>query len=281
MKAVLFSHWSAAHSTGVASLLLAIGAGAVQPLWAAAPLALFLILCCTLPFFPRSSFFLPVVSKGNPHKNAVSLTFDDGPDPLVTPRILELLAAAGVPAAFFVTGERAARHPELIRAILEAGHEVGNHSWHHDPLLMLRPMSVLRREVAEAQRIFMEAGIRPQVFRPPVGITNPRLPVVLREADLICVTFSRRGADWGNRRVAGLAGRLLRGVRSGDILLLHDVSPPGSGGADRWLAEVGELLRGLRERSLGMVLLSDLIGQSVMERISGPGKKGFAPTGQE
>ncbi|PKN34280.1 MAG: polysaccharide deacetylase family protein [Deltaproteobacteria bacterium HGW-Deltaproteobacteria-19] len=280
MKAVR-SPWSPAHWTGVVSLLSAAVAGSMEPLWAAGPLAVFLMLCGTLPFFHRSSFFLPVISKGNPGKNAVSLTFDDGPDPQVTPRILELLAAAGVPAAFFVTGERAARHPELIRAILAAGHEVGNHSWHHDPLLMLRPMSVLRREVEEAQRIFSEAGIRPRAFRPPVGITNPRLPIVLRESDMICVTFSRRGADWGNRRVTGLAGRLLRGLRPGDILLLHDVSPSGTGGVDRWLAEVGILLRGLRERSFGIVLLSDLIGQSVMERTSGSGKKGFDPAGQE
>ncbi len=234
---------------------------------------------------PSHSFPFVVLSarckqRKSAQKRRISLTFDDGPDPLVTPRILEHLAAAGVPAVFFVTGERAARHPELI----------GRSSRRDTMWATIRgtmtPCSCTARcrparEVAEAQRIFMEAGIRPRVFRPPVGITNPRLPVVLREADLICVTFSRRGADWGNRRVAGLAGRLLRGVRSGDILLLHDVSPPGSDGADRWLAEVGELLRGLRERSLGMVLLSDLIGQSVMERISGPGKKGFAPTGQE
>ncbi len=275
------SPWSPAHRTGAASLLLAVGAGAVEPWWAIVPLALFLLLCGVLPFFPRSSFFLPVISSGDPGKNAVSLTFDDGPDPLVTPRLLEILAAAGVPAAFFVTGERAARHPELIRTIIEAGHEVGNHSWHHDPLLMLRPVSVLRREVEETQRILAEAGIHPRVFRPPVGITNPRLPAVLRGSGMICVTFSRRGADWGNRRVPGLARRLLRRVRPGDILLLHDVSPPEPGGADQWLAEVAELLRGLRERSLGIALLSDLIGQSVMERAVRPGKKGFAPPGQE
>ncbi|NPU83542.1 MAG: polysaccharide deacetylase family protein [Syntrophaceae bacterium] len=280
MKAVP-SPWSPAHRTGIASLLLAAGAAAVEPLWAVVPLASFLLLCAVLPFFSRSSFFLPVISSGNPDGNAVSLTFDDGPDPRVTPRLLELLAAAEVPAAFFVTGERAARYPELIRAILSAGHEVGNHSWRHDPLLMLRPMSVLRREVEEAQQIFAEAGIRPRAFRPPVGITNPRLPLALRESGMICVTFSRRGADWGNRRVAGLAGRLLQRVRPGDILLLHDVSPPGTGGVDRWLAEVGALLRGLRARSLRAVLLSDLIGQSVMERTCGPGKKGFDPPGQE
>ncbi len=275
------SPWSPAHRTGAASLLLAAGAGAVEPWWAIVPLALFLLLCGVLPFFPRSSFFLPVISSGDPGKNAVSLTFDDGPDPLVTPRLLEILAAAGVPAAFFVTGERAARHPELIRAILAAGHEVGNHSWHHDPLLMLRPVSLLRREVEETQRILAEAGIRPRAFRPPVGITNPRLPAVLRGSGMICVTFSRRGADWGNRRVPGLARRLLRCVRPGDILLLHDISPPGPGGSDRWLAEVAELLQGLRERSLGIALLSDLIEQSVMERTARPGKKGFAPPGQE
>lgn len=273
------SRWSTAHRAGLLSLVAAAGAWCVQPRWSILPLSLYLLLCGTLPFFPRSSFFLPVISRGDGRKQAVSLTFDDGPDPLTTPRLLEVLAREGVPGAFFVTGERAARHPDLIRAILAAGHEVGNHSWHHDPLLMLRPMRVLRREVVEAQRILREAGILPRAFRPPVGVTNPRLPVVLREANLACVTFNRRGGDWGNRRVAGVARKLLRGVRPGDILLLHDVAPPGPGGIDRWLREVRELVDGLRETSLDIIHLSDMIGQSVMERTAGEGKKGFDPAG--
>jgi peptidoglycan/xylan/chitin deacetylase (PgdA/CDA1 family) len=272
---------SPAHWTGAASLALAAGAGALQPAWAALPLALFLLFCSAAPFIPRASFFLPVISRGDREKRAVALTFDDGPDPRVTPLLLEILGAQGVPAAFFVTGERAARHPEIVRAILRSGHEIGNHSWHHDPLLMLRPLAVLRREVFQAQEIIRGAGAVPRAFRPPVGITNPRLPVVLREAGLVCVNFSRRGFDRGNRRVEGLAGRLLDGVRPGDILLLHDVSPPGREGTEAWFREVRELLRGLRERSLEVVLLSDLIGQSVMERSTGAGKKDFAPSGQE
>jgi peptidoglycan/xylan/chitin deacetylase (PgdA/CDA1 family) len=113
-------------------------------------------------------------------------------------------------------------------------------------------------------------GVRPRLFRPPVGITNPRLPGVLEELRMECVTFNCRACDFGNRRIGGLAGTILRKVRPGAIVLLHDVSPPGRSGVAEWFEGVEEIIRGLKAGGYGIVSLSGLIGGPVMEELPVP-----------
>ena len=96
------------------------------------------VVCQLKIFLPGFGFYLPIVSRGESKLNAVALTFDDGPDPLVTPQVLQLLLKHQVTATFFVTGKKAAKHPELIKEILRHGHSIGNHSYIHDNLLMFR-----------------------------------------------------------------------------------------------------------------------------------------------
>lgn len=228
------------------------------------PLCIFVLICCITPLFPRLSFFLPIVSRGKRGTKGVALTFDDGPDPEVTPRLLELLARQGVTATFFVTGVRAERYPEIMRAILAGGHAVGNHSYNHSPLLMLKGRATLQREVARAQALFLQYGIVPLAFRPPVGITNSRLWRVLLENGMFCVNFSLRAADFGNRRVSGLARRLLAKVGPGDIVLLHDVAPR-QGDVTGLLREFSALIEGVRGRGLEILPLDRLIGKEVMQ----------------
>ncbi len=196
---------SPVHWAGFAALAVSGGLLFILPEIAAVPLGLFLLFCLVAPFLPEAGFFLPVISKGVGREREVALTFDDGPDPAVTPILLDLLERHRLPAAFFVAGMNAERYPELIRQILQQGHVVGNHSYHHDPLLMLRSRARLVDEVVRAQSVLARFGIRPLAFRPPVGITNPRLPGVLRELGMECITFSCRAGDFGNRRIRGLA----------------------------------------------------------------------------
>ena len=232
------------------------------------PLAVFVGSCLIAPFFPQYGFFLPVVSRGCTGKNMVALTFDDGPDPAATPKILELLEKYNAPATFFVIGEKAQRHPELMRDILARGHQVGNHSFCHDVLLMLRSRKKIAAEIRMAQQALSVYGIKPLIFRPPVGITNPKLGSILKQQDLYCVNFSCRGFDAGNRRIAGLAERILKKVRPGDIILLHDCMPKGSAIADLWLQEVEALLAGLGGKNLAPVPLEQLIGRTVCSRLA-------------
>jgi len=209
-----------------------------------------------------------VISRRKTGRRAVALTFDDGPDPDVTPQLLELLRRHGVPATFFVAGARAERHPGLIREILSRGHTLGNHSYHHDPLLMLRSREKLQEEVARTQDLLAAFAVRPLTFRPPVGITNPRLPGVLRALGMYCVTFSCRAFDRGNRRIAGLAEIILKKVRPGDIILLHDITPKGGEGIEDWLTEMEQIVSDLKMQGYEILPLSELIDRPVMERLA-------------
>lgn len=232
------------------------------------PLGIFVGCCLAAPFFPRIGFFLPVISRGCTGRNMVALTFDDGPDPVTTPLILALLKKQKTSAAFFVIGEKAQRHPELMREILSCGHAVGNHSYSHDVLLMLRSRRTLASEIRTAQQAMSAFDIRPLVFRPPAGITNPKLGSVLRQQGLQCLTFSCRGFDAGNRRIKGLAARILKKVRPDDIILLHDCMPRDPATVERWLNEIEELLAGLAERNLDLAPLEHLIGRPICSRLA-------------
>ena len=158
-------------------------------------------------------------------EKGVALTFDDGPDPEVTPLLLDLLDRHSIPATFFVTGERAARHPSILRDILSRGHAIGNHSYHHFPFLMLKGIRTLRREIESTQSCLAGFGIVPLAFRPPAGITNPLLRRVLLEQGMYCVDYSCRAVDIGNRRIGRIEETVLKAVSPGDIIALHDVAP--------------------------------------------------------
>ena len=234
------------------------------------PLLAFLLACAVAPFLPRVGFFLPIVGRGKPGEKGVALTFDDGPDPEVTPLLLDLLDRHSVPATFFVTGERAARHPSIIRDILSRGHAIGNHSYHHFPFLMLKGIRTLRREIESTQSCLAGFGILPLAFRPPAGITNPLLRRVLLEQGMFCVNYSCRAVDLGNRRIGRLSEKVLKAVSQGDIIALHDVAPRHAG-TERLLAEFAALLGGLKEKGLEVVPLDRLIGREVMRRGGSPG----------
>jgi peptidoglycan/xylan/chitin deacetylase (PgdA/CDA1 family) len=269
--------FSPMHIAGFAAFFVSGGLLFVREDLAAWPLVLFLLLCFTAPFIPRVGLFLPIISRGERAGKMVTLTFDDGPDPDVTPRLLDLLERHRLTATFFVTGQNAEHHPELIREILRRGHVIGNHSYRHDPLLMFRSSARLADEIARTQTVLALFGIRPRLFRPPVGITNPRLPKVLEELRMACITFSCRAPDFGNRRIGGLAEAILRKVRPGAIVLLHDVSPPG-GGVEAWFGEVEKIIETLRARGYDIVPLSGLIGRAVMEELPLPGSAGSPDT---
>jgi peptidoglycan/xylan/chitin deacetylase (PgdA/CDA1 family)/uncharacterized membrane protein len=256
------------HAAGAIAALASAALFLVWPeLWPWPLLAWLVLATAVAPYFPRWSFYLPVAARGSRERREVALTFDDGPDPRTLPHLLALLAAEGAPATFFVVGRQAEAHPEAVRALVAAGHELGNHSHTHDVFLALRGPARLHAEIERCQRaVAAAAGVRPLAYRPPVGITSPPLRGVLAALGLRCVAWSRRGLDFGNLRWRGLARRVLRGVRPGDVVLLHDRLPPAAP-VEGWLAELRELLAGLRARGLRPVALSQLLGGPVMERI--------------
>ena len=188
----------------------------------------------------------------------VVLTFDDGPDPEVTPALLDLLDRRGVKASFFLIGENARAHPSLVREIARRGHGVENHTLRHPVLFACLGPRGMRRELAAAQAILTSlAGRPPRFTRVPAGLRSPLLDPVLAGLALQHVSWARRGFDTRCGDPARVQRRLLRGLRPGDVLVLHDgCSARTSAGTPVVLEVVPALLSALASRGLRAVPLT-------------------------
>jgi len=192
-------------------------------------------------------------------RGEVALTFDDGPDPAVTPRVLDRLAECGARASFFLVGRRAAACPELAAEIARRGHRVENHTWSHPNSFALYPPRALGREVSRAQEALARAaGAAPRLFRAPAGFRNPALDPVLAAAGLTLASWTRRGYDTVDGRPERVAGRLLSGLVPGDVLLLHDgpTAARTASGSPVVLEALPRVLDGLAARGLTAVPLA-------------------------
>jgi peptidoglycan-N-acetylglucosamine deacetylase len=254
---------SPAQITGIILLSVAAAVFFINPLAAAAIAFFYILLCVVASFFPQSNFFLHVISRGNTGKNFVALTFDDGPADPATRQIMELLDKYSVKATFFVSGANALKHPEIIKEIIARGHTIGNHSFHHNPFLMLGSFNYLYQEICRAQEVLKEMGVNALAFRPPVGIISPKLPVVLDKLEMFCVIFSCRAFDAGNRFVKNLSSAILRKVKADDIIVLHDIPPRKKEESDILLPEIEKILQGLIGKGLKIVPLATLIGRDI------------------
>ena len=184
----------------------------------------------------------------------IALTFDDGPNPVATPRILDTLLAEGVPATFFLLGRHVERWPELARRVARDGHALGNHGFHHRKLHVRGPRYVRRDLEAGTEAIATATGVRPRYFRAPHGFRNPWVTPIA--ASLGQRTIGWTLGVWDSDRPGAdeITRRALEATRPGTILLLHDgdgYDPEG----DR--TQTAEALRGiiggLRERGYQFV----------------------------
>jgi peptidoglycan/xylan/chitin deacetylase (PgdA/CDA1 family) len=250
--------------TGLVSFLTAILLSFVDLRFAVVPLAGFVLLCLVAPFLPFLGYYLPIICRGKSGEPAVALTFDDGPDPLSTPDLLRLLSKHRAQATFFVIGEKASEHPELVREIVRQGHSIGNHTYTHDNLMLLKGNHHLLSEIEKTQNVLRELGVISYVFRPPAGVTSPGLHQVLRHLNLVAVNFSCRAFDGGNRKIRNLSKKILKRVRPDDIILLHDTKPMNDHLFSCWLKEMDQILTGIEKKGLKVLPLSTLIEIPVM-----------------
>ncbi len=249
---------SPAEKTGFICLLLFLCLLPFSPYLALLPPVVFLCLCLIAPFFPSTCFFLPAISKVRGGKGKVSITFDDGPHPDSTPYILYLLDKHNIKATFFVIGRQAEKYPDLMEKIEEAGHALANHSFTHDYFLMFRSLERLHADIYKTQNIIGQYSNCLPFFRPPMAIVNSRLPVVLAKENLHLINFSCRAFDFGNRRVKGMASKILAKAADGDIIMLHDNPPRTSAAQELWQDELNRLLSCLTKR-YRIVPVSDLL----------------------
>jgi peptidoglycan/xylan/chitin deacetylase (PgdA/CDA1 family) len=152
----------------------------------------------------------------------IALTFDDGPDPVSTPLVLDELRRASTKATFFVLVDRAVTHPELIRRIVAEGHEIGLHGIDHHRLTTLPGVDVARRVIDGRRALEALIGAPVTLFRPPFGSQSLRTYLTIRAIGLRVVVWADDAEDWVDRPPAEVARRAMRGVAPGAILLLHD-----------------------------------------------------------
>ncbi|MGO4395205.1 polysaccharide deacetylase family protein [Variovorax sp. M-6] len=209
--------------------LLALGAAVAVPgalPWAVAAIVLNHVLITAAGLAPRSSLLGQNLTRLPPAavaRREVAITIDDGPDPEVTPQVLDLLDAHGQRATFFCIAERVAAHPALAREIVARGHSIQNHTASHRHNFSLLGPRGFEAEISRAQQVLCDVtGLRPTCFRAPAGLRNPFLAPVLHRMGLSLVSWTRRGFDTREGHAATVLARLARDLRAGDILLLHD-----------------------------------------------------------
>ncbi|MGZ8706567.1 MAG: polysaccharide deacetylase family protein [Gaiellaceae bacterium] len=186
----------------------------------------------------------------------VALTFDDGPGPH-TADILELLEAVAAEATFFVVGDHAQGKEGLLRRIVVAGHELGNHSMTHAEL-MGRPVAAYR-EIRKTNSLLRHlTGCTPRAFRAPFGAVSRGVVAAARLAGLTTVAWDVDSADWSSPGEDAIAEKVLGGVRGGSIVLLHD----GRGPREQTLAALPRIIEGLTEQGYRLVTTSRLLRHS-------------------
>lgn len=205
---------------------------------------------------PQWRMFGPFICEGRASQREVAITFDDGPDPRSTPALLDLLRNENVPATFFCIGRNVAAHPDIVALIAKEGHLLGNHTYHHSNLTNCFGVARLTEEMSRTQISIRDAaGTAPVYFRPPMGLSNPRVFHAAADVGLKVIGWTARGIDTQIRDSNRVVQRILRGVRPGAIILLHDGNIP----PERLLTTVKLLLAKLREQGYQFVRLDHLL----------------------
>lgn len=208
----------------------------------------------------QSQVSFATFSGGSSSAKEVAITFDDGPDPEVTPQILDILKQERIPATFFVVGSKASQNPELIRREVEEGHDLGNHTFHHFELTDLNPAGV-RAEITQTNEVLERiVGARTRWFRAPGCHYTPDALQVIRKCGMVRVDTQDNSGDWANPGVPAILRRTLGHLSPGDVILCHDRIP-------QTVEALPRLIHTLRRRGYRFVPLAKL----ALEAQSTPG----------
>jgi peptidoglycan-N-acetylglucosamine deacetylase len=185
--------------------------------------------------------------------NQIAMTFDDGPHPQLTPKLLDLLKDRGIRATFYVIGANVEKYPEIVKRMVAEGHEVGNHTWNHPSLTKLSTARV-KSEMDRTTRAITDAsGITPVTMRPPYGATNTALNRRMHEEfGLPVIMWSVDPRDWRYRNSSRVASHIIENTKSGDIVLAHDIHPTT-------VAAMPRTLDALKARGFQFVTVSELL----------------------
>lgn len=205
-----------------------------------------------------------IYRRGNPARPWVAITFDDGPSPYYTPRILEVLDRYDVPATFFMVGAHVEAYPEIAAAVVEAGHEVGNHTYSHINVPTASTQALYEELLGATLAIVEATGVYPEYVRPPRGLYDGRIRRMAALLGQKLVLWNRSSLDWQGGRLSpeAIVRRVLSEVRPGDILLFHDsgalIGREG-GNREATVQALEAIIVGVRAKGLEIVPLSRLL----------------------
>ncbi|MFD5324739.1 polysaccharide deacetylase family protein [Streptomyces sp. NPDC127092] len=184
----------------------------------------------------------------------VALTFDDGPDPVYTRQVLEILDRYGARATFFCVGHHVAALPDEVRRIAAAGHELGNHSWSHPFLFDLTPDELGEQIDRTAEALDGLTGVAPAWFRPPYGALSPEVLAALEKHPVALTMWDVDARDWSRPGAERIAATVLEGAGPGSVVLMHE----GAGDRGQTVQALPSIVEGLLERGLELVTVSEL-----------------------
>ena len=192
-----------------------------------------------------------IVRRGNPDLPEVALTFDDGPHPEFLPRLLDKLRELNIHVTFFVVGEKVADAPDMAARIVQDGHEIANHTFHHLNLTTI-PVSFVESEIkSNNDMIYQACGVRPKFFRPPGGRADEDVFRIARQEHLTTVMWTDDPADFSNPGPEVIEDRLLKHIRPGAVILLHS-------GIEQTLAILPDFVAQLRRGGYRFVTMSEM-----------------------
>lgn len=201
------------------------------------------------------------VSRAPAGRRHVAITFDDGPDPRYTPRILDLLEKHQIKACFFLVGQKAREHPEIVRRIAAAGHEIGVHGYSHKPAWLLGPRATAREIDKAILAVEEVTGQKPLYFRPAWGLFNLFSPIYCRKKGVKFILWTYMSWDWTKKATPqSIIQKTLRRLADGAILVFHDSdTAPGAapGSPEKVVAALSVIIEELKSRGLAVVPLKE------------------------
>lgn len=188
----------------------------------------------------RSNIYLKVFCKKQTEEKIVAITFDDGPDPVQTPKVLQVLKEQQTPACFFCIGQKVQENEALVREIINEGHLIGNHSFTHANYFPLYSLSRMKKDLQTCQFALEEVTSQKiKLFRPPFGVTNPTIAKAVRALGYIPIGWNIRTLDTQKLSKEKILKHIQNKLSPGSIILLHDRMPD----SDLLLKEILNLIR--------------------------------------
>jgi len=185
-------------------------------------------------------------------KNQIAITFDDGPNPEFTPKVLALLKKYNAKATFFCIGKHIEMYPEIFKSIIEQGHTIGNHTYSHSTSFGFFSVEEIIEELQKTNQIIkQQIGLEAQLYRPTFGVTNPRIKQALQIIKLQSIGWNKRSLDTRKLSEKTILRRVTKNLKKGDVILLHDTS-------DKTIAVLEQLLLFLQQEKITSVTIDNL-----------------------